>query len=84
MGNPYLEVLLAGPVIGPVDAFREWLRTKPTAELAARLGVSGQTIRNWRRGRPVAVARVRQVQEAALEDGLTLTTEALIGVPSGT
>ena len=65
------------------DPFRDWLESKPVAELATRCDVSGQTIRNWKRGRPVAPTRVALVKLEAAKDGVVLTTDQLVAVAAG-
>lgn len=68
------------------DPFRDWLRAQKAkvgpVELAARLGVTPQTISNWMRGKTVARDRVKALQLEAAKDGVVLTTEQLLGVPS--
>lgn len=73
--------MAVSPATSAADPFRTWLRVKPTAEMAARLGVSAQTVRNWLKGAHVARGRVRQLQLEAARDGVVLSAEELIGVP---
>lgn len=73
--------MAVSPASGAADPFRDWLRAKPTAEMAARLGVSAQTVRNWLKGATVRRDRVRQVQLEASRDGVVLSAEQLMGVP---
>lgn len=68
------------------DPFRDWLRAQKAAlgaaGLADRLNVTPQTISNWLRGKTVARERVKALQLEAAKDGVILTTEQLLGVPS--
>jgi transcriptional regulator with XRE-family HTH domain len=79
-------VVPAPPAASPPDPFRTWLATQKgvvgSAGLAERLGVTPQTVNNWLRGKSVARDRVKALQLEAALDGVILTAEQLLGVPS--
>lgn len=68
------------------DPFRAWLIAQKeqlgSSSLADRLNVTPQTISNWIRGKSVARERVKSLQSEAAKDGVDLTAEQLLGIPS--
>lgn len=70
------------PKTSDVGPFRAWLAARPTVETARAIGVSGQTIRNWRSGASVPAARFYGVIKLeAAKSGVILTTDDLL--PTG-
>lgn len=74
------------PATATPDPFREWLALQKkvlgAGDLAERLGVTPQTVNNWLRGKTVARDRVKALQLEAALDGVILTAEQLLGIPS--
>lgn len=59
-------------------ALERWIDKVTTRAIADRLGVSLQTVRNWRDGKPIKPDRFTVIKLAAATDGVVLTTDDLL------